>query len=126
MAVNDDTRLCDCDTASIANESKSEATERYYAEMESSRHISEEAYFLARPQIDNDDYRRMFRAGYERAFSQIWRKPETKAVQRLCECDTQHDIACPEHPNYDPTPYCAHCGSRTKAGCGCGPMAEDD
>ena len=26
---------------------------------------------------------------------------------------------------YDPTPWCAACGSMTKAGCNCGPIAEN-
>ena len=28
--------------------------------------------------------------------------------------------------NYDPTPWCSGCGSMTRAGCGCGPRAEND
>lgn len=28
--------------------------------------------------------------------------------------------------DYDPTPWCSGCGSMTKAGCHCGPMAENE
>jgi hypothetical protein len=27
---------------------------------------------------------------------------------------------------YDPSPYCQYCGSMTKAGCHCGPIAENN
>lgn len=29
-------------------------------------------------------------------------------------------------PDVDPTPWCAGCGSMTKSGCDCGPIAEND
>ncbi len=28
--------------------------------------------------------------------------------------------------NYDPTPWCGGCGSMTRSGCDCGPIAEND
>lgn len=28
--------------------------------------------------------------------------------------------------DYDPTPWCSGCGSKTEAGCDCGPIAEND
>jgi NADH pyrophosphatase NudC (nudix superfamily) len=28
--------------------------------------------------------------------------------------------------NYDPTPWCSYCGSKTRAGCDCGPIAENE
>lgn len=37
-----------------------------------------------------------------------------------------HDQNCPLHPDYDPTPWCSSCGSRTKSGCDCGPLADND
>lgn len=27
---------------------------------------------------------------------------------------------------YDPTPWCSGCGSKTRSGCDCGPLAEND
>lgn len=47
--------------------------ELYYAEMESARNTCEEAYFCARPQSDTLSNRSVFRAGFERAFSLLWR-----------------------------------------------------
>ena len=28
--------------------------------------------------------------------------------------------------NYDPTPWCGYCGSKTRRGCDCGPIARND
>ena len=33
---------------------------------------------------------------------------------------------CEAGTDYDPTPWCSGCGSRTKSGCHCGPLAEND
>lgn len=50
-----------------------------------------------------------------------------ESICSIClEYDHEHDAGCPEHPDYDPTPWCSGCGSRTKAGCECGPIAEND
>lgn len=46
--------------------------------------------------------------------------------ERCAEFDEVHDQNCPTHPDYDPTPWCSACGSRTKSGCRCGPIAEND
>ncbi len=41
-------------------------------------------------------------------------------------------VICEDHapmfndPNYDPSPWCGGCGSMTKAGCHCGPIARND
>lgn len=51
----------------------SDSTEMYYIEMESARNRTVEAYFSARPQADTLANRAIFRAGYERAFSQLWK-----------------------------------------------------
>ena len=50
----------------------SDATERYYANMEADRNQAEKAYFDARPQMDRILYSTVFRAGYERAYSRLW------------------------------------------------------
>ena len=41
---------------------------------------------------------------------------------------SQHTITIddPEHPDYDPTPYCHICGAKEQKQCVCGPMAEND
>ena len=31
-----------------------------------------------------------------------------------------------DDPNYDPSPYCSHCGAQTKASCDCGPIPRND
>ncbi len=47
--------------------------ERYYAEMESARNISMEAYFAARPQLFKTiEQQCLFKAGFERAFAMLW------------------------------------------------------
>lgn len=48
------------------------------------------------------------------------------ACERCSMFDQVHDQNCPEHPDYDPTPYCSGCGSRTKSGCHCGSLARND
>lgn len=40
------------------------------------------------------------------------------------EYDREHDSRCPNSPEYDPTPWCLHCGP--KSACDCGPFAEND
>jgi hypothetical protein len=46
--------------------------------------------------------------------------------ERCAEFDEVHDQNCPLHPDYDPTPWCAHCGARKAADCHCGPLPADD
>lgn len=43
-----------------------------------------------------------------------------------CDCldIVQHDDSCRHSPDYDPTPYCLHCGP--KSACDCGPIAENN
>ena len=54
----------------------SDRGEQYYAEMEAARNIALDAYFAARPQLANTiEQRSLFRAGFERAFSMLWRAP---------------------------------------------------
>jgi hypothetical protein len=43
---------------------------------------------------------------------------------RCEQFDQVHDQNCPKHPDYDPTPYCTHCGP--KANCTCPPHPEND
>jgi hypothetical protein len=49
-------------------------SELYYAEMEAARNTAVEAYFLARPQADSLANRTIFKAGFERAFSMLWKE----------------------------------------------------
>lgn len=44
--------------------------------------------------------------------------------KRCEEFDEVHDQRCPEHPDYDPTPYCSQCGP--KSACKCPPHPEND
>lgn len=50
----------------------SEPTERYYAEMESTRAECEEHYFAARPQADTLAHRALFRAAFDRGFGKAY------------------------------------------------------
>jgi hypothetical protein len=44
-----------------------------------------------------------------------------------CDCEgAEHEADCRLNPEYDPTPWCGGCGSRTKSGCHCGPIAENE
>jgi hypothetical protein len=47
-------------------------TEIYYAEMEAVRNEAEDAYFNARPPLDEEAHRDIFRAGFERGFQKLW------------------------------------------------------
>lgn len=47
-------------------------SEQYYAEMEGACNLSEDAYFSARPQVDTIRNRALFKAGFERAWGQLW------------------------------------------------------
>ena len=60
----------------------SDSNELYYAEMESARHEREAIYFLARPQLDTEENRRIFRAGFERAFSELWNRIPSQAQSK--------------------------------------------
>lgn len=48
------------------------------------------------------------------------------------ECDLctstgeDHGPQCPNHPDYDPTPWCTGCGARKRSDCHCGPIAENE
>ena len=42
------------------------------------------------------------------------------------EREAREGIATPRTEEDDPTPWCAGCGSMTKAGCDCGPIAENE
>lgn len=37
-----------------------------------------------------------------------------------------HGPQCPEHPDYDPTPWCTACGAQRQADCKCGPIARNE
>lgn len=47
-------------------------TEKYYADMEYDRNLTERAYFAARQEVDTPENRKFFRAGFERAYSILW------------------------------------------------------
>lgn len=42
------------------------------------------------------------------------------ACARCDELDEVHGPQCPEHPDYDPTPWCSGCGAMRKRDCHCG------
>lgn len=70
-------------------------SEWYYVKMEAARNAAEDAYFKARPKFDAEDHRVIFRAGFERAFRQLWRETtideseeSEDAAPEFCE----HDI----------------------------------
>jgi hypothetical protein len=46
--------------------------------------------------------------------------------ERCEQFDEIHDQNCPNHPDYDPTPWCSYCGARRKSDCDCGPLAENE
>lgn len=46
--------------------------------------------------------------------------------ERCAEMDEVHGPQCPEHPDYDPTPWCAGCGARRQSDCHCGPIAANN
>lgn len=48
------------------------SAEKYYADMEYDRNITVDAYFIARPEIDTPENRKVFKAGFERAYSILW------------------------------------------------------
>jgi hypothetical protein len=52
--------------------------------------------------------------------------PQTEVCPRCLEFDDVHDQNCPNHPDYDPTPWCGGCGARKRSDCHCGPIAEND
>lgn len=63
--------------------------------------------------------------------------PVTTRNDVLHECTCGHTWMAPQKPDmpcpacnppedYDPTPYCAGCGSMTRSGCHCGPIAENE
>jgi predicted signal transduction protein with EAL and GGDEF domain len=63
-------------------------TEREYAIMEANRITSSDGYFYARPQIDSNDRRRVFEAGFERGWEAAInnldaRQPVPKTYQRM-------------------------------------------
>lgn len=58
--------------------------ELYYAEVEAARREAEDAYFGARPQADTIINRRLFQAGFDRAYEHMYRK------QRSAERTTSH------------------------------------
>jgi hypothetical protein len=45
---------------------------------------------------------------------------------RCKEFDEVHDQNCPNHPDYDPTPWCGGCGARKGSDCFCGPLAQNE
>lgn len=55
-----------------------DSMELYYAEMEAGRNDAENKFFAARPSLDSGPepelYRKLFRAGYERAFHRLWKE----------------------------------------------------
>ena len=42
------------------------------------------------------------------------------------ECGGELEIVVPPLKDYDPTPWCSHCGSMTRKGCDCGPIADNN
>lgn len=72
-----------------------DATETYYAEMESARNTAEDAYFKARPQLRQTlAEQALFRAGFERAFQLMWDKLQ-QAESRLAMCSAQETSPAP-------------------------------
>jgi hypothetical protein len=54
----------------------SDQNELYYAEMEAARNDAEYQYFSARPQLAYSlAQKSLFRAGFEKAFSLLWKAP---------------------------------------------------
>jgi hypothetical protein len=55
-------------------------------------------------------------------------KPPTEKpnCERCAQFEEVHDQNCPDHPDYDPTPYCSACGARKRSDCHCGPLASND
>lgn len=46
--------------------------------------------------------------------------------EQVKEIGPDHEFDPAQTGDYDPTPWCHGCGSMTKAGCNCGPIAEND
>lgn len=46
--------------------------------------------------------------------------------ERCFQFDEVHDQRCPNHADYDPTPWCGGCGARNRSDCHCGPIAENE
>lgn len=58
-------------------------SERHFALREAHGHADEAAYFAARPQLDGDDRRSVFRAGHQRGFDaaeKVYAHPPAKRV----------------------------------------------
>jgi pyruvate/2-oxoglutarate dehydrogenase complex dihydrolipoamide acyltransferase (E2) component len=51
------------------------------------------------------------------------RLPISPAARRLA---SEHGLALAAIKDYDPTPFCSWCGSMTRKGCDCGPLAENN
>ncbi len=67
--------------------------ERYYAEMESARNISTDAYFEARPDVDTPGFRSSFKAGFERAFAMMWARATAmeSALREIADFSEQRE-----------------------------------
>lgn len=57
--------------------------EQQWAEMESAMNSKEDAYFAARPQIDTEENRTLWRAGFERGYRTERLPEEEKTVKPL-------------------------------------------
>lgn len=71
--------------------------------------------------LDTDGQRHLSKA--------IWRLMAQDQLDQEAERKEQpeHGWDANDSPvDYDPTPWCNHCGARTKAGCDCGPLADND
>lgn len=83
------------------------------------------------PENNNGDY-----------FIEAW-STEEKALNRLKELnkkdnqadwyyvhafdlDKMSDLFTIDDDDYDPTPYCSHCGAMRRSNCDCGPIPDND
>lgn len=72
-----------------------DSMELYYAEMESARNTTLEAWFIARPHVTRGAYEEsIFRAGFERAFSLLWNARRQDETSARCAKPDIHHPAC--------------------------------
>lgn len=89
-----------------------------------------------------EDHMRIFKAGHDAGYAEGYRDALAEArklveaaipkvtplppCERCAQFEEVHDQNCPDHPDYDPTPYCSACGARKRSDCHCGPLASND
>lgn len=66
-------------------------SEKYYADMEYDRNITESAYFAARQEADTSENRKLFRAGFERAYSILWIDDLRSIDEAGCQESAMHN-----------------------------------